>query len=341
MTARVDVVVVDPTDASAYDPWFAVVVASGADLWPEHPGWGYDELRQKALGSGSERLVLLAARQGTATVGAAWVELPERDNRHLATFELHVDPPARRRGHASALVGALEALAVAEGRHTALCRQDEPRALAGRSPGRAFAVVCGYHLAQVEVRRDLPVPLDPDLLERLETSVRPRAQGYDVVSWSGACPERFVADRAAMGAAMATDTPAGGVELGPEDWDPERVRRAEDLAARQGRLVLTAAARHRASGRLVGFTELQVPRGAPELAYQCETLVLAEHRGHGLGLLMKVANVARLAEASPATRWVTTTNAADNGPMVAINEALGCVVTGEKLAWQKHLGARR
>ena len=36
-------------------------------------------------------------------------------------------------------------------------------------------------------------------------------------------------------------------------------------------------------GRLVGFTDLQVPLAQPERAHQGGTLVLREHRGHRLG----------------------------------------------------------
>ncbi len=51
--------------------------------------------------------------------------------------------------------------------------------------------------------------------------------------------------------------------------------------------------------------------------------MLREHRGRGLGLLVKIANVRRLAEGSPATTRLKTFNADENAPMRRINDALG------------------
>ena len=60
------------------------------------------------------------------------------------------------------------------------------------------------------------------------------------------------------------------------------------------------------------------------MAYQQDTLVLREHRGHGLGLALKAATHAgprrRVARGcAPSGRGTPTTN----GPMIAVNEALG------------------
>ena len=104
-----------------------------------------------------------------------------------------------------------------------------------------------------------------------------------------------------------------------------------------GRRLSVAAALERSSGRAVAFSELTVPRTAPELAYQWDTLVLPAHRGHRLGLLVKLANLARLAELSPATTEVVTWNARDNEPMIAVNESLGARVTALGRTWQKRL----
>ena len=64
------------------------------------------------------------------------------------------------------------------------------------------------------------------------------------------------------------------------------------------------------------------------MAYQQDTLVMREHRGHGLGLRMKAAGTLALMEGSPATTSVRTWNADDNAPMLAVNHALGFVHDG-------------
>ena len=60
-----------------------------------------------------------------------------------------------------------------------------------------------------------------------------------------------------------------------------------------------------------------------ERAYQWGTLVRPDHRGHRLGLAVKVANVRLLQETQPQITTVVTFNADVNAPMVAVNERLG------------------
>ena len=58
---------------------------------------------------------------------------------------------------------------------------------------------------------------------------------------------------------------------------------------------------------------------------QDDTLVLKEHRGHRLGMLLKVANLEFLQRERPGHPAVTTFNAAENEHMLAVNDALGFV----------------
>jgi GNAT superfamily N-acetyltransferase len=76
----------------------------------------------------------------------------------------------------------------------------------------------------------------------------------------------------------------------------------------------------------------------PTIGYQWDTLVRSDHRGHRLGLLMKLANLRQVRERSPQTRFLNTWNAESNAPMVSVNERLGFVVVEAWEEWQLHLG---
>ena len=75
-----------------------------------------------------------------------------------------------------------------------------------------------------------------------------------------------------------------------------------------------------------------------ERGYQWGTLVRPDHRGHRLGLAVKVANVRLLQETHPRITTVVTFNADVNAPMVAVNERLGFVPVQWMGELQKKLG---
>ena len=121
-----------------------------------------------------------------------------------------------------------------------------------------------------------------------------------------------------------------------ERWDAERIREYEASHVARGRTVLSAGAVR--DGRLVAFTDLQVPLAQPERAHQGGTLVLREHRGHRLGALVKAAVLRELAATLPTVRRISTYNSETNTPMLAVNEALGFRPAGQLSTWSMRLG---
>ncbi len=87
----------------------------------------------------------------------------------------------------------------------------------------------------------------------------------------------------------------------------------------------------------MGFSELTVSRERPAVAYQWDTLVTRPHRGHGLGALMKLANMDQLDASRYPTKTIVTYNAANNAAMIAVNDALGARVNGGIVTWRKVL----
>jgi hypothetical protein len=79
---------------------------------------------------------------------------------------------------------------------------------------------------------------------------------------------------------------------------------------------------------MAAITQIVVHPETPEWAIQAFTAVTRAHRGHRLGLLVKVAMAETLIAAEPGLRWIETWNAASNRYMIAVNEALGYQVSG-------------
>ncbi len=332
---------VDPRDDTAWAAWYAVLDASLEDERPGEPHWSSLEQREisrSLVTPGGDRTgVLLAARDDHgALAGVARLALPLRENRSLGQVLLHVAPDRRRRGTGTRLLRAVEQRLRAAGRTSLVAEVDEP---APGAPGPAFAAAVGAVCGLQEVRRDLDLPPDPDLLDRLERDGRAAAAGYRTLTWRGPTPPERLEERALLQRRMSTEVPLGDLPYEEEDWDAPRLAAYEGVMLRQRRTWFTAAAE--ADGRLVAFTDVGVSLDAPQRAYQWSTLVLPEHRGHRLGTLVKVVVLRELATAFPQARLLTTWNAASNAHMIAVNEALGFRTAGALGQWELRLGEDR
>jgi GNAT superfamily N-acetyltransferase len=332
----------DPRDDAAFDEWFAVVEAADALARPGEPGSLRQEEQQlslDALRPGSDSChVLLAAHEGDRCLGAARLELPQRDNLHTCEVELVVHPDARRRGVARALCGQVERVAREHGRTAVAAYADEPPGSEGCSAGRLAALALGWEVVQVEVRRDIDLPLDPALVASVSQQCAPYAGDYGIRTWIDRCPDDLVDDRAELSRSMSTDVPLDRLDWREEVWDAARVRRGEELVKAMDRTVVNAGAVHVPTGRMVAYTQLAVPRARPERAYQWDTIVLSAHRGRRLATLAKLSALRELAALSPGTRFVSTWNAKENVAMIRVNDALGARLNGGIATVQKVLG---
>jgi GNAT superfamily N-acetyltransferase len=324
-------------DDGLFAAWCEVWAASErADRPDESPRPASDHValgRQLVGPGGSRDGTHRAARVGGQVVGALRVILPTRDNPSVGILDVAVRPAHRRRGIGGTLLAEGIRLAAAAGRTELIADLDEP---GPDVPGRAFALHRGWTCDLVETRRDLELPPDEQRLTDLEEAARKAGAGYELVVWRDRTPDELLDDRAVLERRMTTDAPHGDLRVEEERWDGERIREYEAIHVARGRTVLSAGAVH--SGRLVAFTDLQIPLAQPERAHQAGTLVLAEHRGHRLGALVKTAVLRELAATMPQVRRITTFNSDSNRPMVAVNEALGFRPAGQLSTWSFRLG---
>jgi GNAT superfamily N-acetyltransferase len=332
------VVAVDPHDATAFRAWHdAATAGSNADR-PDPPSWSYAEaaVTYQRRNSSYRREVFVALEDGVV-VGAGELGLPLRENPQLAMFEIAVPPERRNRGVGSALFSYVTERVRAEGRSSLLTEVSVPDGIDPADwPGVRFATRHGLTLRNTELRRQLRLPVDSLHLDTLASKAAQRAEGYRLTSWAGACPDEYAEQYAQLKARLSTDAPLGEVEYEGEVWDVARLREGEEQAVAQRRTLYTTIALA-PDGTVVGHTQLVVPNDDSGRAFQWDTLVLPEHRGHRLGLALKVANTRELSAAHPEVDRIDTWNAVQNGPMVAVNVELGYRILEAGQEWQRDL----
>src|SRR5690606_5160351 len=107
----------------------------------------------------------------------------------------------------------------------------------------------------------------------------PRA-GYRLVGWRAEPPAQWIHQYAQLRSVLNQEAPSGETQLENEYWDAHRVRLEVDQWHRQRRTAQTVVA-VAPDGTLAGHTQLLFPANSAEV-YQWDTLVLPQHRGHGL-----------------------------------------------------------
>ena len=278
-----------------------------------------------------------AHEAGTGPVlGGALVTLPLLDNLKLLMFDLAVPVAERRRGVGTALYRQTVAVARKEGRRSLLTEVVEPYQGKGPTDGIGFAEHRGFTLRSRELHRVLDLPVAPATLDRLRRDVAGHHADYRLRTWSGPCPKDLAPEYAVLRSRMMSEVPLGDLEYEPECWDVARLREEDDLWAAQRRTTYTTVA-VAPDGTLAGYTVIAVPDHDPEVVYQNDTLVLPEHRGHRLGLALKVTNLRAVTAACPQRRLVHTWNAEGNEPMVAVNDAMGFRPVERIGEWQRDL----
>lgn len=200
-----------------------------------------------------------------------------------------------------------------------------------------FAQHAGYALRTVSSFALLPVPLEVPRLRRIQDSLAaaPFAGHYRMHTWVGGAPEELLGPLAELHAKLPTDSFVRPAVVDPDPWDGARVRRTEQLRQEDGDRSLMAVVQDLRTGELVGMTELILAQHRPALALQDETLVVRAHRGHRLGMRLKLANLEQLAAVAPEVATVYSWTHSGNDRMNWVNAQLGFRDAGQSAIWEQ------
>ncbi|MDN5668748.1 MAG: GNAT family N-acetyltransferase [Renibacterium salmoninarum] len=344
----------DAPDAADFHSLSAAVDQIKRDIWHNDDRLATPLARLVSSRSDEyrERLIFLGQVAGE-TVGYCWAMRYLKDNPNSAYLFAAVLPQFRRRGYGRTMLEHVERLALHNGRTVFQSGTEHPAdfdlqgtgALVPKSGSGAvpldsaavqFARQAGYELELVERFSELPLPLPPEKLQAFVTAARAKSgDGYRLVFWKDRVPEEIVESFTTALTQMSIDIPTAGLDYEAEYWDVARLRKdeADRVAAGQGNY--GCAAVDRASGEVAAYSYFGYHPEKPGVLSQEDTFVSGAHRGKRLGMLIKAANLQRMAELVPQAEKVITWNAAENGHMLAINVDLGFTPAGYDGEWQK------
>lgn len=287
---------------------------------------------------------LFVAERGGRMVGLGRIEWTLEEGDDAVWVSILVPPAERGHGVARALMRRLVELTRETGRAVMQTWTANVHPVAGdvlvpvsgagavdaAAPGPRALLADGWSLEQVERVSRIRLPMSAEDIARRRTP----ADAYEVVSWTGPTPAAWETDIALLHSAISVDAPSAGLSIAAEDWSLEHLRARDRMHNTAGRRELTVAAVHRSSGRLAGYSSLDLFDDATRPALQNDTIVLTEHRGHRLGMLLKLANIEILQNVAPDCGAIYTWNAEENRAMLAVNEDVGFVAVAVEGLWK-------
>ncbi|WP_309102080.1 GNAT family N-acetyltransferase [Microbacterium sp.] len=291
-----------------------------------------------------------SVRRAGETIGCVALNVPQDDGSRTVYWTIALLREHWGHGLGQAIAAVLETEVRALGRSVVQLWAEQPH-----SSGATLAAPNGFgsvphdHIARFllaqghrleQVVRVSEFVFDDAALARLRDlrdEAQSHADGYRVVRWMLPTPPERVAGYAWMKSRMSTDIPSAGMEFAEEQWDAERVARHDDRYRQMGHAVQVTAAEHIATGELCAFNELAIGSDPTATTDQEDTLVLSDHRGHRLGMLVKTEALLSWHRRFPDSARVVTYNAEENRPMLSINESIGYAPIAYEGAWKKVL----
>lgn len=236
--------------------------------------------------------------------------------RHVLWAEAYVDRDHRRRGIATSWVPTLVEEMDRRGATIATMEGETDAA-------RAFMRRIGAEarLDDRSSRLDLR-SVDWDLVARWVREGRERSPDARLQVYEHRVPDEALEEVAAAKTLLLNLMPFEGLEHGEivstADGTRQWYERLDDMGADHHSCVVRDP-----SGAIVAMSDVTRVGYDPLVVHQGFTGVHPDARGRGMGRWVKAAMLEHVRRAHPDAIAIDTTNARSNGPMLAINEALG------------------
>ena len=162
-----------------------------------------------------------------------------------------------------------------------------------------------------------------DLIEkwRQEGQKRAKEEEIKLISFQK-CPDEILKDYTSLFTEILRLIPLGEFDFVPGDETPEN-RREKEQRFEELEYDWYSLATQEKNGEISGLTEIFYHKGRPHRVDQELTGVKPKYRGRGLGKWLKAEMLFFIKSKFPKVRFILTSNADMNAPMISINERMG------------------
>jgi GNAT superfamily N-acetyltransferase len=263
----------------------------------------------------AEQLVI--AKVADTVVGIGMSHHPTSSaNANLLTVTVEVHPSHRRVGIGRLLLRALLSAGRKAGCDSILSWG--PRTTTTNSFWDAFGM---SEVQRSSRSRAVISAIDADAMANWAAASTARSNGYQMRSFVGACPNRYMEIYTTALNGMQ-DAPSDGLAANYEPLDKLGVRSSEARLADRGgtgHVILAVDS----AGKAAGLTEVAMFGHTPGVVFQQTTTTLAEHRRQGLGRWLKAEMYYHIIGEWPDANVIETGNADSNTSMLAVNAGMG------------------